>query len=96
MNWIDSIDFLIKFFFIPNNYIWVLFLNLLIFKYNRGWLEKIFKLGEQSKLIKTYSEKYLDITKDREKLFREVYAQQLTTYPNVSARFVSYCIRRNS
>jgi len=95
MNWIDSIDFLIKFFFLfPIIIYGCCFLNLLIFKYSRDGLEKYLTLGEQSKLIKTYSEKYLAITKDREKLFREVYAQQLTTYPNVSARFVSYCIRR--
>lgn len=95
MNWIESIDFLINFFFLfPIIIYGCCFLKLLIFKYSRDGLKKYLTLEEQSKLIKTYSEKYLTITKDREKLFREVYAQQLTTYPNVSARFVSYCIRR--
>ncbi|WP_048765341.1 hypothetical protein [Acinetobacter sp. 243_ASPC] len=95
MNWTESIVFLINFIFLFPIIIYVFCtFNLLILKYNIGSLDKYLNLGEQSKLIKTFSEKYLDIKKDREKLLREVYAQQLTTHPNVSARFVAYCIRR--
>lgn len=95
MNWIESVVFLINFIFLYPIIIYACSIfKLLILKYSRGSLDRYLSLGEQSKLIKTYSEKYLDVKKDREKLLREVFAQQLTTYPNVNARFVSYCIRR--
>ncbi|AVZ84668.1 hypothetical protein [Acinetobacter sp. WCHA45] len=95
MNWIDSVNFLSKYFLLYSIIVYIICLiKLMIYKYNSIGLEKYLSLGEQSKLIKNFSERYLDVKKDQEKLLREIYAQQLTTYPNVSARFVAYCIRR--
>lgn len=95
MNWIDSVNFLSKYFLLYSIIVYILcVIKLLIYKYNPISLDKYLSLGEQSKLIKNFSERYLEVKKDQEKLLREVYAQQLTTYPNVSARFVAYCIRR--
>lgn len=95
MDWTGSVNFLIKFFLLYPIIIYICCLfKLLIFSYNRVYGNAYLNLGEQGKLIKGFSEKYLDIKKDHEKLLREVYAQQLTTFPNVSARFVAYCIRR--
>ena len=68
MNWIESVVFLINFIFLYPIIIYACSIfKLLILKYSRGSLDRYLSLGEQSKLIKTYSEKYLDVKKDREK-----------------------------
>ncbi|MEJ5205976.1 hypothetical protein NK318_01160 [Acinetobacter junii] len=49
---------------------------------------------EQEKLIKKFQARFIDLKNDKDLQLRELYAQQITNYPNVTGRFVAYCLKR--
>ncbi|MDC4620906.1 hypothetical protein WKH30_15030 [Acinetobacter baumannii] len=93
MNFEESFYFFIKYIVISPLLCYVIFTIQLFFK-RYSIITSSNQVFEQEKLLKEFKTKFTKSTLSQNLQIREIYAQKISNLPNVSGRFIAYCLKR--